>query len=61
LPAEVIEDVRWNALDGVERVAGHLEKADLQRERHPVQGAPAFSNAGKFLLIKREEVLDLKG
>ena len=61
LPAEVSEDVRRDALDGVERVAGHLEEADLQRERHLVQGAPALPDAGKLLLVEREEVLDLKG
>ncbi len=57
----MIEDRRRNALDGIERVAGYLEKANLQRERHPVQGAPALPDPGKFLLVKREEVLDLKG
>ncbi len=60
LPAEVIEDVRWNALDGVERVAGHFEKANVERERQPVQRAPTFPNPGMFLLVEREEVLDLK-
>ena len=60
LPAEVGEDVRRDALDGVEGGAGHLEEADLQRERHPVQGAPAFPDLGEFLLIEGEEVLDLK-
>ena len=48
LPAEMIEDLRRNELHGIECVAGHLEKADLQRERQPVQGTPAFSNPGKF-------------
>ena len=38
LPTEMGEDVRRDAFDGVERVAGHLEKTDLQRERHPVHG-----------------------
>ena len=61
LPAEVGEDVRRNALDGVERGAGHLEEADLQRERHAVQGAPAFPDFDKFLLVEREEVFDFQG
>ena len=52
LPAEMGEDVRRNALDGVERVAGHFEEADLQPERHPVQGAPAFPDVGKLLLVE---------
>ncbi len=54
------EDVRRDALDGVERVAGHLEKADLQRERHPVHGASAFPDLGKLLLVESEDVLDLQ-
>jgi hypothetical protein len=33
----------------------------MERERQPVQGTPAFSNPGQFLLIEREEMLDLKG
>ena len=61
LPAQPIEDFRRNALHGIERVAGHLEKADVERERQPVQGTPTFSNPGKFLLVEREEMLDLKG
>jgi hypothetical protein len=61
LPAQPIEDFRWNALHGIECVAGHLEKADVERERQPVQGTAAFSNPGKFLLVEREEMLDLKG
>jgi hypothetical protein len=61
LPTQPIEDFRRNALHGIECVAGHLEKTDVERERQPVQGAPAFSNPGKFLLVKREEMLDLKG
>ena len=60
LPAEVGEDVRRDALDGVERVAGHLEEANLQGERHSVQGAPALPDASKLLLVEREEVLDFE-
>jgi len=45
----------------VERVAGHLADANLQRKRHSVQGTPAFSNPRKFLLVQREGALDLKG
>jgi len=60
LPAKATENFRRNALHGIERVAGHLEKADVERERQPVQGTPAFSNPGKFLLVECEEVLDLK-
>ena len=61
LPAQPVEDFRRNALHGIERVAGHLEKADVERERQPVQGTAAFPNPGKFLLVEREEMLDLKG
>ncbi len=60
LLAEVSEDRRRDALYRVERVAGHLEEADLQRERHPVQGASAFPNPGQFLFVESEEMLDLQ-
>jgi hypothetical protein len=33
----------------------------VERERQPVQGAAAFPNPGKFLLVECEEMLDLKG
>jgi hypothetical protein len=61
LPAEMFENLRRDALHGIERVAGHLEKTDVERERQPVQGTSAFSNPGEFLLVEREEMLDLKG
>jgi hypothetical protein len=60
LSAEAIKDFRRNALHSIERVAGHFEKAAVERERQPVQGTPTFSNPGKFLLVEREEMLDLK-
>ncbi len=60
LPAKMGEDVRWNPLHGIERAAGHLEEADLQRERHPVQGTPSFPDLAKFLLVEGKEVLDLR-
>jgi hypothetical protein len=60
LPAEMLENLWGNALHGIERIAGHLEKADVERERQPVQGTSAFSNPGEFLLVEREEMLDLK-
>ena len=55
-----IKDFRRNALHSIKRVAGHFEKADVERERQPVQGTSAFSNPGKFLLVEREEMFDLK-
>jgi hypothetical protein len=55
------EDGRRNALHGIERVAGHFEEADLQRERHSVHQAPALPDFGTFPLVKCEEVLDLQG
>jgi Tfp pilus assembly protein PilF len=58
--AEMIEDLRRNELHGVERSAGHLEEPDVQSERQPVQGAAPFANRGKFTLVEREEVLDLR-
>jgi hypothetical protein len=33
----------------------------VERERQPVQGTTAFPDPGKFLLVEREEMLDLKG
>jgi hypothetical protein len=60
LPAEMLENLWRDAFHGIERVAGHPEKTDVERERQPVQGTPAFSNPGKFLLVECEEVLDLK-
>ena|SRR5271170_5530293 len=57
---EMIEDLRRNELHGVERSAGHLEEPDVQSERQPVQGAAPFANRGKFTLVEREEVLDLR-
>jgi hypothetical protein len=44
VPAEMIEDPRGNELNGIEGTAGHPEEADLEGERQPVQGSPAFSN-----------------
>jgi hypothetical protein len=61
LPAEMLENFWWDALHRIERVAGHLEKTDVERERQPVQGTSAFSNLGEFVLVEREEMLDLKG
>ncbi len=61
LPAEMGEDVRRDALHRIERGAGHLEKADLQRERHPIHGAAAFPNLDKLLFVEHEEVLDFEG
>ncbi len=46
------EDVRRDALYRVERGAGHLEKTDLQRERHPVHRASTFPDLGKLLLAE---------
>jgi hypothetical protein len=59
VPAEMIEDLRGNELHGVEGTAGHLEEADLEGERQPVQGSPAFSNQSQFALVESEEMLDL--
>jgi hypothetical protein len=60
LAAEVGEDVRRDTLHRIERGAGHLEKADLQRECHLVHGAPAFPDLDKLLLVEGEEVLNLQ-
>ena len=60
VPAEMIEDLRGNELNGVEGTAGHLEEADLEGERQPVQGSPAFSNRSQFALVESEEMLDLE-
>src|SRR5512147_605608 len=60
VPAEMIEDRRGNELDRVERTAGHLEEADLEGERQPVQGAAAFSNRSQLALVECEEMLNLE-
>src|SRR5208337_3507136 len=60
LPAKVIEDLRWNEFHGIECGAGHLEEADLQPERQPVQGTAAFSNLGELVRVESEEMLDLE-
>lgn len=60
LPAEMIEDLRRDQLDRVERPAGHLEKAHLQGERQPVQRSATFPDRGKLIFIEPKEVLDLE-
>src|SRR3954468_22660149 len=60
VPAEMIEDLRGNELNGVEGTAGRLEEADREGERQPVQGSPAFSNRSQLALVESEEMLDLE-
>lgn len=60
LPANMIEDLRWDQLHRIECPAGQLEKTDLQGERQPVQRSTAFPDRGKLILVEREEVLDLE-
>ena len=48
-----------NDLDRIERPAGHLEEADLESERQPVQHPPPSPDGGKLLFSQREKVLDL--
>ena len=52
LQAEMIEDPRGNELNGIKGTAGHPEEADLEGERQPVQGSPAFSNRSQLALVE---------
>ena len=61
LMAEMVEHGGRDDLDRVERGAGHLEEADLQRERQPVERPPALTDQDQLVLAQREEMLDLDG
>jgi hypothetical protein len=59
LAAKMLQHAGRNDLDRIECPAGHLEKADLERERQPVQHPPPSPDSGVLLLAEREEMLDL--
>ena len=59
LAAKMLQHAGRNDLDRIECPAGHLEEADLERERQPVQHPPPTPDSGGLLLAEREEMLDL--
>ena len=59
LAAEMLQHPGRDDLYRIERAAGHLEEADMEGERQPVQHSPAATDGGKLVLTQREEVLGL--
>src|SRR5262245_27372569 len=60
LAAEMLQHSGRDDLDRIECPAGHLEEADLEGKRQPVQYPPPAPDGRELVFAEREEILDLQ-